>query len=168
MNIRKLILLLNLFIVFCANTQPVVYKKAAHDLTPFTGTWTASKSDMKYEITFKKGTLDLKLDTNYRLDVVLASIKWHKKEKLIREEIIDGRESVLIGTTAEGQNPLYLNIIYSDKKIDANFNGVFIIDHIENPSKAELIISPAIIITNGARKKSIYDIPRKLEFIKIR
>ena len=54
------------------------------------------------------------------------------------------------------------------KRINNNFNDVFIIDNIKNPSRAELIISPAIIITNGARKESIYDIPRKLEFIKIR
>ncbi|MEQ3278283.1 DUF6705 family protein, partial [Bacteroides thetaiotaomicron] len=73
MNIRKLILLLSLFIVLCVNAQPVVYKKAAHDLTPFTGTWIASKGDMKYEITFEKGTLDLEIDVNYTIEVVLAS-----------------------------------------------------------------------------------------------
>lgn len=168
MNNKKLILLLCLFIVLCANAQQVVSQQAHNKLKPFIGTWTAINNDMKYEITFKKGTLDLKLDTNYTLDVVLASIKWYKDEKLIREEIINGRESVLIGTTAEGQNPLYLNITYSDKKIDANFSGVFIIDNIENSSKAELKISSTIIITKGKRKESVYDIPRNLKFIKIR
>ena len=54
------------------------------------------------------------------------------------------------------------------KRINNNFNDFFIIDNIKNPSRAELIISPAIIIADGAFKESIYNIPHNLKFIKIR
>ena len=47
-------LLFSMLCVLTANSQQIVYRKAAHDLTPFTGTWIGIKDDMKYEITLKK------------------------------------------------------------------------------------------------------------------
>ena len=163
MNIRKLILLLSLFIVLCVNAQPVVYKKAAHDLTPFTGTWIASKGDMKYEITFEKGTLDLEIDVNYTIEVVLASAKWFKGGKMIREVKINGQNSILQGLVAE-KDPLYLSIAYSDKEYESNFSGDFIIDSVK-PLKAKLTIYTALIITKGPRDTT-YEFPTTLEFTK--
>lgn len=165
MKTKFLLLFWGLFSILSINAQQSIYKKAAHDLTPFTGTWTASKGDMKYEITFEKGTLDLEIDVNYTIEVVLASAKWFKGGKMIREVKINGQNSILQGLVVE-KDPLYLSIAYSDKEYESNFSGDFIIDSVK-PLKAKLTIYPALIITKGPRDTT-YEFPTTLEFTKMK
>lgn len=164
MKTKITLLFLSLLFTLHVSAQQAVYHKAHHDLAPFTGTWIATKDDMKYEITFKKGINKVKLnEIDHTLEVVYASVKWYKNESLIREKKIDGPNSILNGFVAE-EDPLFLSMIYTDKEKGYNGSGTFTIDNAKNPQKAKWTHHPTSIGKNRGKT----DFPYILEFIKIK
>lgn len=155
---------LSLFFTLRVSAQEAVYHKAHHDLTPFTGTWIATKDDMKYELTFEKGINKVNLnEINHTIEVVFASVKWYKNGRLIREKEIDGSNSILNGFVIE-EDPLFLSMIYYDKEKEYNGSGSFTIDNAKNPQKAKWSHRPSYIGKNRGKT----DLPYSLEFIKVK
>lgn len=161
MKTNLLALFLCLFIPFSVDAQETIYKKAYHDLTPFTGTWIATKDDMRYEITFKKGILKAEvLETKYEAEVVFATlVRWYKNGILIREVKSDTPESILKGFIAE-KKPLCLgSVLYYDEEKECCGNGTFIINSVENPQTAKWFHSST---SRGIKS----DFPHHLDFTK--
>lgn len=168
-NIKRELMKTNLFILFFillipsySNAQQTIYKKAHHDLTPFTGTWIATKDDMRYEITFKKGILKIEaLETQYEAEVVFATlVRWYKNGTLIREVKSDTPESILQGFISE-KKPLCLgSVVYYDKKNDCCGNGTFTINSAENPQTGKWLH----FSSRGIKS----DFPNHLDFTKVK
>ena len=107
-------LLFSMLCVLLANSQQIVYRKAAHDLTPFTGTWVGTKDNITYEITFKKGIREVELnDINYTIELVFtSSVKWLKNGILIREFTTNAPKAILGGTVSDSNALLLGYIVY--------------------------------------------------------
>ena len=111
-------LLFSMLCVLLANSQQIVYRKAAHDLTPFTGTWVGTKDNITYEITFKKGIREVELnDINYTIELVFtSSVKWLKNGILIREFTTNAPKAILEGTVSDSNALLLGYIVYYDEE----------------------------------------------------
>lgn len=165
MKTKILFIFLSLLFKLNINAQPPKHVKAGNDLTPFVGTWVATKDDMKYEITFKEGIRGLEINGNkHTIEVIFAScVKWIKNGEILREFKTDAPVSILEGFISD-VNPLFLSsVVYYDKEKKYNGNGTFTIDNAKNPQKAKWTHYPSYIGKNRGKT----DFPYFLDFIKV-
>ena len=158
-------LLFSMLCVLTANSQQIVYRKAAHDLTPFTGTWIGIKDDMKYEITLKKGIRTVILnDIDYTFELVFtSSVKWFKNGLLIREHVTNAPKAILEGTVSKPDSLFLDYLTYYDEEKGYNGEGYFKIDA-QNPQKAILHLGSISLGKNRGK----LDFPTNMELTKVK
>lgn len=159
------ILCISIFLALNANAQQPFHIIAHHDLTPFVGTWMATKDNMKYEITFKEGVSGFEINGNkYTMEIVFVScIKWLRDGKIIREVKTDAPKSILEGSVSE-IDPLFLSVLCHDEEKKYVGSGTFTIDNAKNPQKAKWTHRP----TGFRKNKGETDFPYLLDFIKVK
>ena len=158
-------LLFSMLCVLLANSQQIVYRKAAHDLTPFTGTWIGIKDDMKYEITLKKGIRNVILnDIDYTFELVFtSSVKWFKNGLLIREHVTNAPKAILEGTVSKPDSLFLDYLTYYDEEKGYNGEGYFRINA-QNLRKAKLYLNSISLGKNRGKM----DLPTNMELTKVK
>ncbi|MEQ3278280.1 DUF6705 family protein [Bacteroides thetaiotaomicron] len=158
-------LLFSMLCVLFANSQQIVYRKAAHDLTPFTGTWVGTKDNITYEITFKKGIREVELnDINYTIELVFtSSVKWLKNGILIREFTTNAPKAILEGTVSDSNALLLASVVYYDEEKGYNGEGYFRINA-QNLRKAKLYLNSISLGKNRGKM----DLPTNMELTKVK
>lgn len=158
-------LLFSMLCVLLANSQQIVYRKATHDLTPFTGTWVGTKDNITYEITFKKGIRNVILnDIDYTFGLVFtSSVKWFKNGLLIREHVTNAPKAILEGTVSKPDSLFLDYLTYYDEEKGYNGEGYFKIDA-QNPQKAILHLGSISLGKNRGK----LDFPTNMELTKVK
>lgn len=158
-------LLFSMLCVLLANSHQIVYRKAAHDLTPFTGAWVGTKDNITYKITFKKGIRNVILnDIDYTFELVFtSSVKWFKNGLLIREHVTNAPKVILEGTVSKPDSLFLDYLTYYDEEKGYNGEGYFKIDA-QNPQKAILHLGSISLGKNRGK----LDFPTNMELTKVK